>query len=472
MLDFIVKALLYYVTPVVLALYFFVNNKFSFFKDRNIPSNSHSFPNILGDLTGAGTKKHFNKCIDDVYEKFKKEGVVAGFYQLLTPHYLITDLDLVKAVLIKDFHVFTDRGVYFNEEDDPLSAHLFSIEGERWKFLRTKLSPTFTSGKIKMMYSTITEKGQELIEVLEKSMKNGPIEMKDISVRFTIDVISSCAFGLENHAMRDKDSEIQKMAAEVFTAKGLRILYFFFCENFKSFSRKMHLKMFPAKVSDFFMNIIRSTITYRETNNVQRPDFLNLLMQLKNKGSIEGEEKTGDSRKFTFNEVAAQAFVFFFAGDYCIKNVFYHKTAINNDIFIGFETSSTAMTFALYEIASNQEVQDKVRDEITSVIKAHDGKITYEALNEMPYLSMVFNETLRKHPPVGALQRIANQEYTFPGTSHTIRKGQQIIIPVTGIQHDADIYPNPDTFDPDRFLPENVEARHNAAFLPFGEGFF
>ena len=49
------------------------------------------------------------------------------------------------------------------------------------------------------------------------------------------------------------------------------------------------------------------------------------------------------------------------------------------------------MTFCLYELAINQEIQDKARDEILSVMNAHDGKITYEALGEMHYLSMVFN---------------------------------------------------------------------------------
>lgn len=59
--------------------------------------------------------------------------------------------------------------------------------------------------------------------------------------------------------------------------------------------------------------------------------------------------------------------------------------------FAGFETSSTAMTFALYELAINQEIQDKAREEILTVIKAHDGKITYDALGEMHYLHMIFN---------------------------------------------------------------------------------
>lgn len=59
--------------------------------------------------------------------------------------------------------------------------------------------------------------------------------------------------------------------------------------------------------------------------------------------------------------------------------------------FAGYETSSTAMTFALYELAINQEIQDKVREEILTVMRAHDGIITYEGLSEMHYLHMVFN---------------------------------------------------------------------------------
>ena len=65
--------------------------------------------------------------------------------------------------------------------------------------------------------------------------------------------------------------------------------------------------------------------------------------------------------------------------------------------FAGFETSSTAMTFCFYELAINQEIQDRARDEILTVMKAHDGKITYEALGEMHYLHMVFNGLLDFH---------------------------------------------------------------------------
>lgn len=60
----------------------------------------------------------------------------------------------------------------------------------------------------------------------------------------------------------------------------------------------------------------------------------------------------------------------------------------------GFETSSTTMTMALYELAYRHEIQDKLRKEIDEVIKSHDDKITYQALNEMPYLDQVINGNL------------------------------------------------------------------------------
>jgi cytochrome P450 family 6 len=94
-----------------------------------------------------------------------------------------------------------------------------------------------------------------------------------------------------------------------------------------------------------------------------------MLIQLKNKGSIDGEFSS-ESKKLTLNEILAQAFLFFFAGT---------------------DTSSTTAAFALTELAYNQDVQEKLRIEIVSMTKDTNGQITYENLNDMTYLNQVVN---------------------------------------------------------------------------------
>lgn len=94
----------------------------------------------------------------------------------------------------KDFNHFTDRGMYFNEKDDPLSANLFSIEGAQWKILRAKLTPTFTSGKMKMMFNTLLECGDVLKERVDEFRQQGTsMDIKEVLGCFSTDVIGNTA---------------------------------------------------------------------------------------------------------------------------------------------------------------------------------------------------------------------------------------------------------------------------------------
>ncbi|KAL0124318.1 hypothetical protein PUN28_006273 [Cardiocondyla obscurior] len=199
----------------------------------------------------------------------------------------------------------------------------------------------------------------------------------------------------------------------------------------------------PTDVTKFFIRVIVETIDYRETNNVIRNDFIDMLRELK-----KHPDKLGDI-ELTDHLLAAQAFVFFVAG---------------------FETSSTTMSNALYELALNQKVQDNLREEIDEAYVKYNGDLKYENIKKMNYLDKVFKETLRKYPPVTVLFRESMSSYTFEGTKISIPKNQKIWIPAYAIQRDPDIYPDPDVFDPERFDEEAVQSRHPMAFLPFGDG--
>lgn len=79
-------------------------------------------------------------------------------------------------------------------------------------------------------------------------------------------------------------------------------------------------------------------------------------------------------------------------------------------------------------------------------------------------------ETLRLYASLPLLMRLCEEPYQIPGTDVVIGKGVRVNIPAYAIHHDEDIYPEPYTFNPDRFSVDNSKGRHPYAFIPFGEG--
>lgn len=108
--------------PLLTTFYVWGKKKLNVLQEKGVPCLEPSFP--LGNMSGIGTKVHFNERCQEIYEAFKKTDKIAGFYSMFEPTLLLTDLDLIKDVLIKDFNSFTDRGVYYHKEADPVSAHM------------------------------------------------------------------------------------------------------------------------------------------------------------------------------------------------------------------------------------------------------------------------------------------------------------------------------------------------------------
>ncbi|GJQ79365.1 Cyp6a9 [Trypoxylus dichotomus] len=127
----------------------------------------------------------------------------AGCFILIAPIYVPIDLDLLKRIMATDFTHFIDHRIYFNEKDDPLSAHLFALTGQKWRDLRVKLTPTFTSANMKLMLPIVIKVSQELITILNNDCQKGPVDVYDICVRFTTDVIANCAFGINCGSLVD-----------------------------------------------------------------------------------------------------------------------------------------------------------------------------------------------------------------------------------------------------------------------------
>jgi cytochrome P450 family 6 len=352
-------------------IFYFLHRRKTHWKRKNVP---HIEPEILfGNARGVNTTVYIGHFFRDMYLKMKSMGPIVGLNLYTEPVMMVTDLDLIKTILVKDFNYFPNRGLYHNEKDDPVSGNLSAIEDDEWRSLRNKLTPTFTSGKIKMMFPLIGEVAEKMIERISIEGKNGSIEVKDIHSRFTTDVIGKVAFGVECNSLDDNTTRFYQMGLKGFSK--MTAWKNFLVTNYSNFSRRMRIKTFDAEVTGFYKDVIAQTIKYRDENNVQSNDFMSLLIKMLKDSTL------------SFNQVWAQSVVFFLAG---------------------YETTATALTYCIYELSQHEDIQKKARESIRKVLKEHDGEFTYEAVNEMQYVEQCVNGEHEKLLPLQIYQNIFN----------------------------------------------------------------
>ncbi|XP_013174129.1 PREDICTED: cytochrome P450 6B5-like [Papilio xuthus] len=436
----------FYLIPLTLVvfLYLYFTRNFNFWKNKNVagPKPVVFFGNIMDSVI---RRKHLIMVYKDIYAAYPNEKVV-GMYRMTTPCLMLKDLDIIKDVLVKDFELFVDRGVEFSEEG--LGANIFHADGDRWRVLRHRFTPLFTSGKLKNMLHLITNRGEKFVKHLEE-ITNIQTEqpIKSLVEKFTMASIGACVFGIDlDENMFETLGRINKILSVARYGIELDMMY-------PGILKKFGGSLFSSVLSKFFQNLIKSVIEQRNGMPTNRKDFMDLILELRQQKVIEAARKNENedvkSIELTDSIIAAQAFTFYGAG---------------------YESSSLTLTHMFYELAKNPDIQDRLVKEIDEVLERYNGELTYDALHEMTYYSQVFDETLRKYPVADLLHRNAQSDYKIAGTNITLHKGDTVIISAYGIHRDPKYYPNPEKFDPERFTPENVGKRHPCAYLPFGTG--
>ncbi|XP_012231779.1 probable cytochrome P450 6a14 [Linepithema humile] len=429
------------VTVIVLLYYYFTSN-YNFWKLHGV-RGPQPIP-IFGTFKDVMlAKKFLGDYLKEVYNDYKEEAMI-GIYHKKTPILILKDPDLIKDVLIKDFSAFSDRGAKnISEKTDPLSQHIFNLDTKRWRIIRTRLSPVFTTSKIREMFFLISKCANQLDKYVEKlTSKDKLIECRELATMYTTDVIGTCAFGIEMDALSDEGNEFRRIGKQVFNHTWNVIIRNEIRQSIPWLYDILGNFLPHLEHHTFYTRLTVENMNYREANNIVKHDFIDTLRELRNH-----PDKVRDI-DLTDSFLASQAYSFFIAG---------------------FETSASTISYALYELALNQQIQNKLHEEINQAYLKH-GDITYENIKELIYLDKVVKETLRKHTPSPLLMRQSTTNYNFNGTKVSIPKGQKVWIPIYAIQRDPSIYPEPDVFDPERFSEEAVQTRHAMYYLPFGDG--
>nr|XP_037276230.1 cytochrome P450 3A14-like [Rhipicephalus microplus] len=337
----------------------------------------------------------------------EKYGDTFGFYDGDVPFVVTKDLDFLEYILIRNFQNFTGRG------------------------------------------ETLVVESSECSRDLQ---------------RLTLDYVGRGAFGVDGSFQIGPENSLAASARAVISGVMKGPLHFL-CQSTSTLgvlaTPLYWINMiFSGYVTVKLTKETARIIDLRKQNpEFRKPDVLQNLLDAEYQEespqtdndtlmSGKGAEKAIKSRVLTKDEVLLSASVLFVAG---------------------YDTTSTSLSYVTYLLAKHQDVQDRVRKEFNEAISGPDD-FDYETITrKLPYLTQVVSEALRLYPPVLTfVTRKAVEDFEFNGVHY--KAGTSFLSPTLQIHRDSRYWPDPLTFNPDRFAAENEGSFHNVAYQAFGVG--
>ena len=370
------------------------------------------------------------------------------------------DLEIIRSVQTKNFDQFINRAFTPpmlrkpNKESINVRGLLFA-ENEEWRRMRRILTPTFSSKKLRMMVPLIQNGCQRLNEKMSAVSNSGEnVDMWKWFGLFTMETILSTAFSRDIDTQKGSDNPIAKAAASLFNSTAtsnerfemiLTVLSHFPWMEWllAKFARQTQAAKNFDYLEDTALKLIEDRRRSMSSNDSPPQDLLQTLLEAHD----EKEAEKGTSG--------------------CLSN---YEIVVNiiTILAAGYETTSNALGYTAYLLALNPTVQDRLTLEIQDYYGANPDASLYDAAENIDYVTMVLNESMRLYPPIPRTNRECNQTCAV-SDNLVILEGVNISFPIFLIHRNPKYWPNPDKFDPERFKP-GEQSYPSFAYLPFGEG--
>jgi cytochrome P450 len=344
---------------------------------------------------------------------------------------IVSDPDIIQEILVEKAEAFgrdpTTRRSFAPVIGD---TSLFLAEGADWRWQRRAVAPIFRHETLLSFVPIFAAMAQLQVDRWREVQRAVPTDVAAAMTRTTFEIIVEAMLG--GSASLDAERYSRALTDNFATVPWHIIYVMFAIPEWMPYPHRRR----AMRSRDFLHRDIRRIVEARRSVPSSRPDLLNLLLAAR-------DHETG--RSMTDDEIVANLLTF---------------------ITAGHETTAVALTWTLWLLAKDQATQQRVLEEVAAV--AGDQAIDATHVEGLSFCRQVIQEAMRLFPPAPGIARIAKQAVQIGGMQIPART--RVHIPVFALHRNVGLWDNPDSFDPDRFAPDQVKARPRYAFLPFGGG--
>ncbi|CAF1362555.1 unnamed protein product [Rotaria sordida] len=455
-----------------------IRRKYDYFKSANIVGPSPTF--LFGNLLEIWKASHYSGQLESWTRKY---GKIYGIFEGTLPIYVVSDVDFIEEVYIKQFSNFnTRRPFFFLLADQEKRMHLGNSNAVKWRRQRHIINPIFSKAKLVSMIPLIIKSIDEFLDIIALyADRNVDVDVRSMYTRLSMDVLCRCAFSLDMNVQRNFDNPFLKALNTFFGVDNRKLLFVKAASILPSF---VGIIIFRAVIR--FNSLIlkwNETFPFFQFNELPylwllsrisglvvqarqdlgqsvRVDLLHLLLNAVTDQSIIDNNRYKDDKNLV-NSSETQSMI--------INKLTYDEVSGNILLFFlaGTETTSTGMSYCTYVLANHQDIQEKLQEEINLYSDDTDQSSIYDTVEKLIYLDMFIKEVIRMYPIAAfAMNRLCVED-TFVG-KHRIKKGTIIQPDIYSVHYDMDIW---GPVDPYQFYPERHSTkRHPAAYLSFGIG--
>ncbi|MFD4565786.1 cytochrome P450 [Streptomyces sp. NPDC058467] len=392
----------------------------------------HGVPLIDISATGPGRTP-----LQQVVELMRRHGPVLVRRLHGRDAMFVGDLDLVtdladetrfaKAIgpALENVREFAADGLFTAYNDEP-----------NWAKAHDILMPAFALGSMRTYHPVMLRVARRLTESWDRGAREGrPVNVPDDMTRMTLDTIGLAGFGYDF-------GSFESDRPHPFVEAMVRCLEW----SMTRLSRTPGTDHAAADAAfrtdaDHLAQVVDKVIAARvDAGRSEADDLLGLMLTA---------EHPADGSTLDTANIRNQVITFLIAGH---------------------ETTSGAMSFALYYLAKHPAVLQLVQREVDALWgDTADPDPTFEEIGRLTYTRQVLNEALRLWPTAAVFSRQARED-TLLGSRIPLRAGQTVSVLAPMLHRQPVWGDNPELFDPSRFTPEAEAARSPHAFKPFGTG--